>query len=237
MALKDLIVDTGEETEKALEEIISAYVRFEIEPHAIVFTAAGNALGNLEKVIVYCAAVFGWKYVVNEPPRVSTTPADLGDALGIHGSTIRSVLKKLKDNHVLAVADGHYSIHVSNLATAASVLSGEKHLPSSASKSKRVKPDNTKAGVGDTTRDRTRSRRKTGVPISASLDALLSEGFFGEFRTLAEVVERLHELAVNAKMTSLSGRVAALVREKKLERKKANRHGKQVWIYRQCAPR
>ena len=231
MALKDLIVDTGAETEKALEEIIADFVRFEIEPHAIVLTPAGNALGNAEKVVIYSAAIFGWKYVVDEPPRVSTTPADLGDALGIQGSTIRTVLKKLKDDNILSVADGHYSIRVSNLAAAAGVVKGEKRLSSTAATSKRRKLDNPKVRVDATARNRTKSRRK-GVPIAASLDALLGEGFFDEFRALTEVVERLHELAVNAKMTSLSGPVAALVREKKLERKKTDRNGKQVWAYR-----
>ena len=232
MALKNLIVDTGRETEEVIEEIISAYVRFEIEPHAIVFTPAGNQLGNAEKIIVYFAAVLGWKYVFDEPPGMSTKPADLEDALGIHGSTLRTVLKRLKDSHILAVTDGRYSIRASNLAAAAAVVSGEKRLPSSAAKSRRVKAGDSKVGVDTTAKDKTTSKRKTGVPIKASLEGLFGEGFFGEFRTLTQIVERLHELAVNAKVTSLSGPVAALVREKKLERKKADRNGKQVWTYR-----
>ena len=38
MALKDLIVDSGTVTEALIEEIVSAYVKYEIDPHAIVFT-------------------------------------------------------------------------------------------------------------------------------------------------------------------------------------------------------
>ena len=122
MALKDLVVDSGAVTEKAIEEIVSGYVKYEVDPQGIVFTPAGNALGNAEKVIVYFAAVVGWKYVVDEPPFVSTKPADLEDAIGIGGGTLRPVLKKLKDNHILVVADRHYSIRASNLAAAARIV-------------------------------------------------------------------------------------------------------------------
>ena len=233
MTLKDLIVDPGGETEKAIEEIISAYVRFEIDPPDIVFTPRGNALGNAEKVIVYFSAVLGWRYVVDEPLAVITKPAELEDALGIYGSTLRNVLKRLKDNHILAVADGHYSIRASNLAEAARLVSGQKRLGASAVKSRRTGGSSAKAAGN--ARNSAKSKRKAGMPIKASLEALLGEGFFGESRTLKQIVERLHELAVNAKMTSLSGPVAALVRENKLERKKANKSGKRVWTY--SAPR
>ena len=232
MALRDLIVDSGGVTEEAIEEIISAYVKYEVDPHAIVFTPEGNALGNAEKVIVYSASVLGWRYVVDEPPLVSTKPADLEDALGIPGGTLRPVLKKLKDNHILAVADGHYSIRASNHAAARCIVSGEKHLPASQPKSKATKTGNPSVAADGAAKDGNKSKKKAGVPIKASLETLLGEGFFCEFRTLAQIVERLHELAVNAKVTSLSGPVADFVRDKKLERKRAERNGKQVWAYR-----
>ena len=56
--------------------------------------------------------------------------------------------------------------------------------------------------------------------------------FFSEFRTLKQIVERFHEIAVIAKATSLSGPVANLVRDKKFERKKLDENGKKVWAYR-----
>ena len=232
MALKDLIVDGGAVAEDAIEKIISVYVRYEIDPPAIVFTTEGSALGIAAKVIVYSAAVFGWKYVVDEPPVISTKPADLEHALGIPGGTLRPVLKKLKDNHLLAVADGHYSIRASNLTAAARVVSGEKHLAASQPKSKNTKADDSSVAADTSVKSSAKAKKKAGLPIKDSLEALLSEGFFSEFRTLKQIVGRFHELAVIAKATSLSGPVADLVRNKKFERKKVDENGKQVWAYR-----
>ncbi len=232
MALKDLIVDSGKVTEAALEEIISGYVKYELNPCAIVFTPEGSALGNMEKVIVYCASILGWRYAVDDPPSVSTKPADLEDILGIPGGTLRPLLKRLKDNHILAVSEGHYSIRPSNLAAAGRIVSGKKNLATFPSKSKVVKAAKSNVRSDAVLSGNTKSKKKAGMPIKASLESLLGEGFFSEFRTLAQILERLHELAVNAKITSLSGPAADLVRHKKLERKKVKENGKQIWAYR-----
>lgn len=232
MALKDLIVDSGSVTEAAIEEIVSTYVNYEVNPPAIVFTPAGIALGNAEKVIVYATAVLGWKYVVEEPPPVSTKPSDLEGSLGIPGGTLRPILKKLKDNHILVVSEGQYSIRISNLAVARRLVSGEKNVLSSSSKSKRAKASGTRKTGNTVDKNRLKSKKKARAPIRASLERLLSDGFFDEFRTLTKILGRLHELAINAKITSISGPVAELVREEKLERKKTKDNGKQVWTYR-----
>ena len=232
MALRDLIVDSGAVTEEAIEEIISAYVKYEVDPHAIVFTPKANALGNVEKVIVYFTAILGWKYVVDVPPPVSTKPADLEDAIGIAGGTLRPALKKLKDNNILSIADGHYSIRAPNLAAAGSIVRGEKNFPASQPKSKGKGSSNPNVATDAAARGGAKSKRKSGVPIKESLQVLLDEGFFGEFRGLGQIVDRLHELAINAKVTSLSGPVADMVRNKKLERKRVDENGKKVWAYR-----
>ena len=232
MALKDLIVDSGAVTEEAIENIISDYVRYEVDPPAVVFTPEGNALDNMAKVIVYSAAIFGWKHVLKDPPVVGTKPADLEDALGIPGGTLRPVLKKLKDNHLIAVADGHYSIRASNLSAAAGVVSGEKRVAASQPKSKNKKAGDSSVAADTSAKNSAKPRKRAGLPIKDSLEALLSEGFFGEFRTLKQIVERFHEVAVIAKATSLSGPVADLVRDKIFERKKVDENGKQVWAYR-----
>ncbi len=232
MALKDLIVDSGAVIEAAIEEIISDYVKYEVDPHAIVFTPEGNSLGNSAKIIVYVAAVLGWAYVVDDPPSISTKPVDLEDAVGIKGGSLRPILKQLKDDHILARTDGHYSVRTSNLAAAGQIVRGDRRVQASPPKSVRAKRDNRSIAVDDAAKDEVKPKKKTGVPIKASLEGLLYEGFFGELRTLTRVADRLQELAVNAKMTSLSGPVADLVRGKKLERKKVKENGRQVWAYR-----
>ena len=169
---------------------------------------------------------------MDDPPSISTKPADLEKALGIKGGTLRPILKQLKDNHILASADGHYSIRPSNLAAAGHIVRREERVQVSAPKSRRVKRDKRSAAVDDAAKNNAKPKKKTGVPIKASLIGLLHEGFFSEFRTLTRLADRLQELAVNAKKTSLSGPVAELVRDKKLVRKKIKENGRLVWAYR-----
>ena len=129
--------------------------------------------------------------------------------------------------------EGRYYITKTGLGAINNKFSKEKaNLPASQPKSKGAKVGNRSVAADGATKNRAKSKKLAGAPIKASLEALLDEGFFSEFRTLAQIVERLHELAINAKVTSLSGPVADLVRNKKLERKKADGNGKQIWAYR-----
>ena len=130
--------------------------------------------------------------------------------------------------------EGLYYITKTGLGAIRNKFSKEKAKcqPVPKPKSKRTKAGKPSLASDGTDKDGAKSKKIVGVPIKASLEALLGEGFFSEFRTLAQIVERLRELAVNAKVTSLSGPVADLVRDKRLERKRAGKNGKQVWAYR-----
>ena len=126
MALKDLVVDRGKITEEMVEKIIANFVRYELDPNAIVLTPEGTTLKNDAKILVYLVAVLGWQYVIGEEHQVDTRPAALEIALGIPGGTLRPILKKLKDAHLLTVNKGHYSIHPSNLNAISQIVQGEK---------------------------------------------------------------------------------------------------------------
>jgi hypothetical protein len=237
MALKDLVADRSRLTEAAIEEIVRDYVRYDPGTYEVVLTPAGLALSNDAKVLVLLVAVAGWQYVVDEVRPVDTQPAALEQMTGIAGGTLRPTLKKLKDAHLLVVVSGAYAVRVANLDAIGRVIAGGKAIASpSPRKSKRASVDEddstTKGADSPQGRGPARDRRRAGVPILGSLTRLVDTGFFKEERTLGQVVGRLHEMAIIAKSTSLSGPIADLVREGRLTRKKVTEGGKGVWSYR-----
>ena len=233
MALKDLVYEHGKVAEEMIEKIISGLANYELNPNAIVFTSKGTSLNNVEKVLIYLTATLGWQYVANDDYRPDTKPADLETALGIPGGTLRPTLKKMKDSHLLTVVNGHYSIHPSKLGAVAQAIAGEKsvHTPRNSAKTPKAKSRNEK-GTPRPEGDPDKTKKKSGVPIRSSLNQLIAEGFFVEHRTLRQISNRLDELAIITKVTSLSGPIADFVRDKKLQRKKIEHKGKQIWAYK-----
>lgn len=233
MPLKDLVADHGKITEEIIEKIIADYVRYDPSRYEVVFTPEGNALANDSKILVYLVAVLGWQYVASKVEQVSTKPADLESVLGIAGGTLRPTLKKLKDAHLLSAADGHYSIRPANLDAVARTISGAKATSPARRPTKKSKSKSNSAPSDKTSSEQKgKGQRKSTVPIRQPLSKLVKQGFFKEYRTLSQVVDRLHEQAIIAKNTSLSGPVAELVRDGTLERKKTKDGGKGVWGYK-----
>ena len=241
MALKDLVADRSKITEEMIENIITNYVRYDPGTYEIVLTPSGIVLSNDAKVLVVLLAIMGWQYVVDDVRTVATKPVDLEALTGISGGTLRPVLKKLKDAHLLAVLNGSYSVRIANLDAIRRAIRGEKTIAQSKRKPRKVdaaaeqavaESRKSKDDDGSIAAPASRGRRKTGVPVRASLVRLLDAGFFVEARTLGHVVARLHEMAIIAKSTSLSGPIAELVREGKLVRKKIVEGAKEVWSYR-----
>jgi hypothetical protein len=236
MALKDLIADRSKLTEAAIEEIVRDYVRYDPGTFEVVLTPAALALSNDAKILVVLTAIAGWEYVVDEVRPVDTKPAALERTTGIAGGTLRPILKKLKDGHLLFSTSDGYAVRVANLEAIGRVIKGEKATARPApGKSKRgatrdVAPN--EGGGSSSENSLSKSRGKTRVPIRASLARLLDTGFFAEERSLSQVVARLHEMAIIAKTTSLSGPIAELVRSGKLARKKVSEGGKDIWCYR-----
>jgi hypothetical protein len=237
MALKDLISDRKKLTEAAIEDIVRDYIRYDPGTYEVVLTPSGLALGNDAKVLVILVGIAGWQYVVDEIPTVDTKPAALEQMTGITGGTLRPVLKKLKDAHLVIATDKGYDVRVANLDAIGRVVTGEKaiakHTSRKARRTSAEGDDRTTAVPGSPLESgATKGRRKSGVPIVSSLKRLVDSDFFAEDRTLGQVVSRLHEMAIIAKTTSLSGPIANLVRDGKLTRKRVIEGGKDVWCYK-----
>ena len=231
MALKDLVVDRGKINEEMVEKIIANFARYELDPNVIVLTPEGAALKNDAKILVYLVAALGWQYVISEEYQADTRPAALEKALGIPGGTLRPALKKMKEAHLVTVTDGHYSIHPTNLNAISLIVQDEKITPTTSKSAKKAKSKNRK-GKLRTEGDTNKTKKKPEISIPSSLDRLIVEGFFVDDRTLSQVYDRLQELAINTKLTSLSGPIADLVRDEKLKRKKIKQNGKRVWVYK-----
>lgn len=234
MALKDLVADSSKLTEAAIESIVEDYVRYDPGTYEVVLTPAGLSLGNDSKVLVLLVAISGWQYVTDEVRPVDTKPAALERMTGIVGGTLRPVLKKLKDANLVTTTGDGYAVRAANLDAVGRVVAGERSVKkASSSRAKRPSSEKEKGSTGQTvTRAGGKERRKAGVPIASSLVRLLEAGFFSEDRTLSQVVARLHEMAIIAKGTSLSGPIADLVRDGQLTRKKVTEGNKDVWGYR-----
>lgn len=234
MALKDLVADSSKLTEAAIENIVADYVRYDPGTYEVVLTPAGLSLGNDAKVLVLLVAISGWQYVTDELRPVDTRPSVLEQMTGIVGGTLRPVLKKLKDANLVVITGDGYAVRAANLDAIGRVVAGERQIKSSSSGRSKRAPSENREGLADQTGAKAegKERRKTGVPITSSLVRLLDAGFFSEERTLSQVVARLHEMAIIAKGTSLSGPIADLVREGRLTRKKVTEGNKDVWGYR-----
>jgi hypothetical protein len=223
MPLKDLVAKKSEIAESVIEAIVSKYVRYYTDTLEIGFTSDGAKLSSENKVLVHLVALLGWRYVTENPPVISTKPADLEVALGITGGTLRPLLKNLKDTHLISPSAEGYNIRESNLEAIAAVINGEKKPP------RRNVPAARK--VAKPKKDGVPTKHSIGNSISPKLDAWMKEGFFKTPRTLRTVYERLHEQGVIAQQTSVSGPLLKAVQQGRLTRRKISEDGKKVWAY------
>lgn len=237
MALSDLVADHRKIAEETIEKIVVPYVRYDAAAHKIVWTPQGKSLGNDARILVYLVAVLGWQYIVDESRDVSTKPADLERELGIAGGTLRPILKRLKDSHLLIVVDGHYRVQLGNLDSVEAAIAGGTprgawKLP--ARKRSRINRARADGEEPDSTGDTTKQKKKRGSAgqLKAFLIKWITDGFFSEPKTLAQLLRRYHEHGIITKQTSLSGLMLEAVREGLLTRTKIDVRGKQVWAYR-----
>lgn len=230
MSLRELVADASKVDEGVIEGIIADYVRYDPPASKIIFTPEGAALRNEAKLLVYLVAVVGWKYVVDEPPKVSTKPADIQVATGISGGTLRPLLKKLKDAHLIFLNDGHYAVQTANLNAVHRAIVGERSSPQSVRKTSTRKSK--KSTDNDTAKKEGKVRKGASGELRSMLEAWITEGFFDEPRTIKDLFDLYHEHAVIVKQSSLSGLLLRAVRDGVLTRNKTDRDGKKVWSYR-----
>ncbi|TXC73704.1 hypothetical protein FSZ31_02935 [Sphingorhabdus soli] len=227
MSLKDLIADASKLDEGAIESVIAPFVKYDPSAERIIFTPSGVALSHENKVLVYLTAVAGWPFVSDTPPEHPTKPADLGSALGIPGGSLRPVLKKLKDLHLLANDAGHYSIQSANLTHIEAYVKGE-------SKPSKRRPPAKHTSRSNANSDKTKVRSKKqrgGGSASDAFEDLVGHGFFKSPRTLANLKNKLEDRGLIFPQSALSGLVLKAVRQNVLKREKIESDGRKVWAY------
>ena len=243
MALKDLVAQKARLTEEAIEDIVSDYVRYDIEEREILFTPEARKLSNKSKILVFLVAFQGWPFVLEEAFEDELTPARIEELTGIRGPTLRPTLKDLKDRHLIMAKSGRYSVGTASLDTLRAELSGggDQRPHKKRRKSKKRPEGEESAPAGGPGPKRHKSKKSevlgkgttnTGMSLAQAFNELISSGLFEEWRTAADLREALLERAIIAKRTSLPGYLLEAVRGKRLMRKKQKVGGKSVWAYK-----
>ncbi len=231
MALKDLVASKSALTEGAIEAFIKDYVRYDVEEKEITFLSAASTLSGKQKVLVYLAALQGWPFVAKgEEIPTTAKPAHIGERVGIHGGTLRPILKDLKDRHLIARKGGAYSVRAASLADIKAEMEGTATVKKAARPIRAVKE--TGAVKGDPKSKRKPSSGKSGE-LMEKFNRWIDEGFFRKPRTLAEVQERFHEQGDIVPQSSIPHYLLTAVRARppRLTRTRADVNGKKVWAY------
>ncbi len=232
MALKDLVASKSALTEDAVEALIKDYVRYDVEEKEITFLPAAAVLSGRQKVLVYLVALQGWPIVAKgEDIPTAAKPADIGERVGIHGGTLRPLLKDLKDRHLIAWKGGAYSVRAASL-TDIKAETDVAALVKKSARAKRAAKQPAKAGTSDPKPKRKSTSDKSGN-LNEKFNNWIDEGFFRKPRTLAEVQDRFHEQGDIIPQSSIPGYLLTAVRAKppRLTRTRADVNGKKVWVY------
>lgn len=254
MALKDLVAEQGALDEPTIERIVAPYARYDVGAKKISFLPAFARLSNRAKILVYLVALQGWKYVTDEAIAADARPVDIQEMTGIPGGSLRPVLRELNDSHVLAEQDSRYSVRSVVLATieaeigqgadaprsnggAAAQKTTRRRARSKAENGNGAESDNVAGtdGADDPASESGAKRQrkiagKTGN-VAATFDRWITEGYFDEPRTLADVQARFRKEAIMVPQTSLPSYFLGAVRKGRLNRDEVEVGGKTVWAY------
>lgn len=112
MALKNLIIDQDVLQEQLIEDLLSTYIRYDINNKAVVFVPEKiNELSSPHKIVIYLLALKGWKYVSDSlDVSLVAKPKDIAGAIMENGSTIRSHLQILLKKGLIQKSSAGYSI-------------------------------------------------------------------------------------------------------------------------------
>jgi len=236
VALKDLVAQRAALTEAAIEDVISEYIRYDVDEREVVFTPAFAGLSNKAKILVFLTAQEGWQFVVEDQDRSPLKPADLEEHLGIPGGTLRPTLKDLKDRHLISAKGGAYSVRAASLEAIKSELNGDGGSAKPKSR-KRKKAQPSPATSGETGDEGTKSAgAKKGAKTSSNgaserFAGWVGDGFFDQEKTLKDVQDKFHEVGMIVARTSIPTYLLKAVRAGTLKRTKKKVGNKDVWVY------
>jgi hypothetical protein len=245
MALKDLVAPKSALAEDAIEAMVKDYVRYDTDRHEIAFTPAAAALSNKAKVLLYLVALQGWSFVTDEAIAAEAKPGSIEEHIGIHGGTLRPLLKDLKDRHLIAVKAGKYSVRASSLAAIKREFDGAAAPPTrkmtkpkrASARAKESAGEQSAKAVGGKSANRGKPRKSSGNKggnLSEQFNAWIDDGFFEQPRTIADVQKRFHQRAIIVPITSMPVYLLRAVRAGRLQRERQDVNGKQVWTYRKA---
>ncbi len=121
----DQLFVTGEVFDRQLvADILSPYIRIYVEGGGvkIVFTQNAKLLGVREKLLAYLLAIKAVS-LKDEGSPDSATPGDIEKETGLVGGTIRPILRRLLDEHLVTnIESGRYTIPAYALETIGQIL-------------------------------------------------------------------------------------------------------------------
>lgn len=223
MALKDLVTKGSEFTEKQVEEIVSKYVRYDVDKKQIHSLYEFGPLKNRSKVLIYLVALHGWPFLTKESMPIEATPATIGKAINLAGGTLRPTLKELKDSHVISSTGKLYRVHTAAFGQIKEILAGSGKLETS------TRPKNkAQAKKGG----KAKGAKKKGLrDLKSMFDKFIADGFFDQSRVIGDVKNRFAEKGFTVPLSTLSGMLQKAAHEK-LSREKKEVNKKRVWVYK-----
>lgn len=127
---------------------------------------------------------------------------------------------------------GTYYVTSTGAKAAAAKFSGQDSAKASSKKASTGPRGKTRADkASDENEPKGKKPKSSTGGHRAAVEGWISNGFFDEARTIADLVDRFHESAILVKQTSLSPLLVRLVRDGLLVRKKQEVGGKQLWTY------
>jgi hypothetical protein len=230
MALKDLAIKEAALTEKQVEDIVSKYVRYDVEKREIHFLFDFTPLKTRNKVLVYLVALHGWPFLTNESAPLAATPAAIGKSINVDGGTLRPALKALKDAHIISPTGKMYGVQSAAFGKIREILEGGGHDENVVRRPKKTKKGRGRQG-GGRAGEENQGRKKSLRDLQGLFDKFIADGFFDQPRVIGDLKDRFAEIGETVPLTTLSGMLKKAAREK-LTRKKKEIARKRVWVYK-----
>jgi len=230
MPLKDLTIKGSVLAEKQVEEVVSKYVRYDVEEKQIHFLPVFTPLTNRHKVLVYLVALHGWPFLSKETLPLEASPATIGKAINVEGGTLRHTLMELKDAHIISATGKLYRVHSAAIGQIKDILQGTVQAD------KIVKPKNkVKKGQGKRENKKVskenRGKKKSQRDLISVFNKFVTEGFFDQARVIGDVKNRFAEKGLNVPLSSIPKMLLKAVKDEKITRKKKEINKRKVWVY------
>jgi hypothetical protein len=230
MALKDLTIKGSILAEKQVEELVSKYVRYDVEEKQIHFLPAFTPLKNGHKVLVYLVALNGWPFLTKEPVPLEASPATISEAINVEGGSLRHTLMELKTSHLISTTGRLYRVHSAALGQIKDILQGTvvaDKVNKSKSRAKKSKglQEAKKVAKGNG------AKKKNQRDLMPIFNKFITDGFFDQPRIIGDVKNRFAEKGLTVPLSSIPKMLLKATKDEKIARKKKEINKRKVWVY------